>query len=173
MNERISEVKDQVLNPTVMERTPIPCLASDLGETKGRMLPTPRLLHAGSTNRSPPAHCPFPLDALGFTSDSSGIISLTTLPPPGWGVGGGGAAPSEPASPGFLLLPHTHPKISPERHFLPPVISTTPPLNRYSLKFWMQPNLCRVGRSPPSLWSPITLTHKEIPNQTHQAGSTL
>lgn len=88
-------------------------------------------------------------------------------------MGGGGTSPSEPASPGFSLLPHTHPKISPERHFLPPVISTAPPLNRYSLKFWMQPNLCRMGRSPPSLWSPITLTHKKIPNQTHQAGSTL
>ena len=122
MNERISEVKDQVLNPTVMERTPILHLASDLGQTKGTMLPTTCLLHAGSAHRSPPAHWPFPLDALGFTSDSSRIISLTPLLPPGWGGGGGGGAPSEPA---FLLpLAHTHPKISPERH----VHQSSPPL---------------------------------------------
>ena len=123
MNERISEVKDQVLNPTVMERTPIPCLASDLGETKGRMLPTPRLLHAGSTNRSPPAHWPFPLDALGFTSDSSGIISLTTLPPPGWGVGGRLHLSQHPLGSRSYptLTPRSHPKGTSSHQSSPPL----------------------------------------------------
>ena len=77
-----------------------------------------------------------------------------------WMGGWGGAASSEPASPGFSLLSHTHPKISPERHFLPPVISTTPPLNRHSPKFWMQPNLC--SGTVPSL----TL----VPNYTNTQG---
>ena len=119
MNERISEVKDQVLNPTVMERTAIPHLASDLGQTKGRMLPTTRLLHAGSAHRSPPAHWPFPLDTLGFTSDSSRIISLTPLPPPGWGRGGVGGR-SIWASIPWVLAPSPHSPQDLTRKALPP-----------------------------------------------------
>ena len=66
------------------------------------------------------------------------------------------------------LTPRSHPKGTSSHQSSPPLPHWigTPPNSGCNPTY-------AVGRSPPSLWSPITLTHKGIPNQTHQAGSTL